>query len=316
MPTGRWHRHAWNNRIQTALLVLSLFGTSVLAGYLLAGPDGFWMALAACAVTLLVEPASARLTLRLYRAQPIDPDAAPGLWRLIGEIAARAELPAVPELYYVPSPIVNAFTVGSRRRSAIALTHGLLEQLPPRELAGVLAHETAHIAHGDLRVMGLADYVSRLTSLFALLGQFLLLFSLPLLVSGSGAINWAGFLLLVFSPHLAMLSQLGLSRVREFDADLKAAALTGDPQGLAAALAHIEGISRSWRNILMPGWGNPEPSWLRTHPETGERIRRLLELASGQDMPGLRQTAAMLPHGFLRERVRPRARWTIGGLWR
>lgn len=315
-----WHRHAWSNRLQTALLVVALVGITVLAGYLLTGPQGVWMALAACAVALLVEPATGGLTLRLYQARPIHPLTAPVLWRLMDDIARRAGLPAAPELYYVPSPIINAFAVGNRRKAAIALTHGLIEQMPLRELAGVLAHETAHIAHGDLRVMGLADYVSRLTSLFALLGQLLILFSLPSLLSGEGAINWPGYLLLVFSPHLATLSQLGLSRVREFDADLTAAALTGDPRGLASALARIESRSRTWRSILLPGWGNPDPSWLRTHPATEERIRRLVELASvSEDAFPWHELGE--PHEGLRRnvfdgRVRRRPRWTIGGMWR
>jgi len=314
MANGDWHRHAWSNRIQTALLVLSLIGITALAGFLLVGPDGLWIALVACVVALLVEPATSRLTLRLYQASPIHPNAAPDLWRLIEEIARRAELPTVPALYYVPSPMINSFAVGNRREAAIALTHGLLEQLPPRELAGVLAHETAHIAHGDLRVMGLADYVSRVTSVFALLGQFLVLISLPALLTGAGSVNWPGFLLLIFSPHLAMLSQLGLSRVREFDADLTAAALTGDPRGLASALARIEGRSRSWRAVLMPGWGNPEPSWLRTHPVTEERIQRLLELAPASEPPGWQEFGTVRPDSL--GNVRQRPRWTIGGLWR
>jgi len=314
--TERWHRHAWSNRIQTALLVLALVGITALAGYLLIGRDGVWMALLGCTVALFLEPATARLTLRLYQARPINPQAAPDLCRMMLAIAQRADLPVVPDLYYVPSPIINAFAVGNRRHAAIALTHGLLEQLPPRELAGVLAHETAHIAHGDLRVMGLADYISRLTSVFALLGQFLILFSLPLLFTGGGSINWPGFLLLIFSPHLAMLSQLGLSRVREFDADLTAAALTGDPRGLASALARIEGHSRSWRTILMPGWGNPEPSWLRTHPSTEERIRRLLELPPS---PGWLDSWEGVTNNYpitFSGRVRRRPRWIVGGLWR
>ena len=314
MSGERWHRHAWNNRIQTVLLVVSLIGITALAGFLLVGRDGIWMALVACVVTLLVEPATARLTLRLYHARRIHPQSAADLYRMMQEIARRAELPTVPELHYIPSPLINAFAVGNRRHPAIALTHGLLEQLPPRELAGVLAHETAHIAHGDLRVMGLADYVTRLTSLFALLGQVLILFSLPLLLSGQGEINWAGFLMLVFSPHLTTLSQLGLSRVREFDADLTAARLTGDPRGLASALAHIERGTNSWRNVLMPGWGNPEPSWLRTHPATDERIRRLLELVPESAPPFWQDFGAVRPDVF--GRIRQRPRWTIGGLWR
>uniref|UniRef100_UPI00123063F1 M48 family metalloprotease n=2 Tax=Acinetobacter baumannii TaxID=470 RepID=UPI00123063F1 len=128
-------------------------------------------------------------------------------------------------------------------------------------------HEIAHIANEDLRVMGLADSISRLTHLLALLGQIMLLFSLPALLWGTVAIQ---------CPALLLLAQLGLSRVREFDADRLTAELTGDPQGLALALAKIERESRAW---LLPGWGNPEPSWLRTHPATTERIQRLRELA-------------------------------------
>ena len=116
--------------------------------------------------------------------------------------------------------------------------------------------------------MGLADSVSRLTSLLAMVGQIAIVFSLPALLAGAVAVNWPGLLLLAASPQLALLAQLGLSRVREFDADRLAAELTGDPQGLASALAKIERVSRSWRAWLRPGWGNPEPSWLRTHPAT------------------------------------------------
>jgi heat shock protein HtpX len=231
-------------------------------------------------------------------------------------LAERAGLPAVPALYYLPSPVINAFTVGSAGSSAIALTDGLLRHLSPREIAGVLAHEVAHIAHGDLRVMGLADFVSRLTSLFSLTGQFLLLVNLPWLLTAEVNINWPALLLLVFSPQLALLAQLRLSRVREFDADLKAAALTGDPKGLAQALAHIEQASRSWRSLLLPGWGNPEPSWLRTHPTTPERIRRLLELVPATPAPTPWLPGSGTVPGFITVPVTRPPRWRIGGLWR
>ncbi|MCG3901304.1 M48 family metalloprotease, partial [Escherichia coli] len=112
--------------------------------------------------------------------------------------------------------------------------------------------------------------------------------------------------------QLALLAQLGLSRVREFDADRLAAELTGDPHGLASALAKIERVSRSWRAWLLPGWGNPEPSWLRTHPATAERIERLLELAPPPAMPPF-PSARFVPEVT----VSPRPpRWRTGGLWR
>lgn len=306
-------RHRWLNRLQTALLVLTLLGIAAVAGSLLLGDGGLWLALAAAGFTLLLEPAAASgLTLRLYGARPLHPDEAPDLWAVLRELAARAGLPAVPVPHYVPSGVVNAFAIGSKHHAAIALTDGLLRSLTPRELTGVLGHEIAHIANEDLRVMGLADSISRLTHLLALLGQLAIVLSLPALLLGVTEVNWPALLLLAVAPQLALLAQLGLSRVREFDADRLAAELTGDPHGLASALAKIERVSRSWRAWLLPGWGNPEPSWLRTHPATAERIERLLELAPPPAMPPF-PSARFVPEVT----VSPRPpRWRTGGLWR
>ncbi|HEJ1636002.1 TPA: M48 family metalloprotease [Pseudomonas aeruginosa] len=306
-------RHRWLNRLQTALLVLTLLGIAAVAGSLLLGDGGLWLALAAAGFTLLLEPAAASgLTLRLYGARPLHPDEAPDLWAVLRELAARAGLPAVPVPHYVPSGVVNAFATGSKHHAAIALTDGLLCSLTPRELTGVLGHEIAHIANEDLRVMGLADSISRLTHLLALLGQLAIVLSLPALLLGVAEVNWPALLLLAVAPQLALLAQLGLSRVREFDADRLAAELTGDPHGLASALAKIERVSRSWRAWLLPGWGNPEPSWLRTHPATAERIERLLELAPPPAMPPF-PSARFVPEVT----VSPRPpRWRTGGLWR
>lgn len=306
-------RHRWHNRLQTVLLVLTLLGIAAVAGSLLLGDGGLWLALAAAGFTLLLEPAAASgLTLRLYGARPLHPDEAPDLWAVLRELAARAGLPTVPVPHYVPSGVVNAFATGSKHHAAIALTDGLLRSLTPRELTGVLGHEIAHIANEDLRVMGLADSISRLTHLLALLGQLAIVLSLPTLLLGVTGVNWPALLLLAVAPQLALLAQLGLSRVREFDADRLAAELTGDPHGLASALAKIERVSRSWRAWLLPGWGNPEPSWLRTHPATAERIERLLELAPPPAMPPF-PSARFDPEVT----VSPRPpRWRTGGLWR
>ena len=171
-------RHRWHNRLQTVLLVLTLLGIAAVAGSLLLGDGGLWLALAAAGFTLLLEPAAASgLTLRLYGARPLHPDEAPDLWAVLRELAARAGLPTVPVPHYVPSGVVNAFATGSKHHAAIALTDGLLRSLTPRELTGVLGHEIAHIANEDLRVMGLADSISRLTHLLALLGQLAIVLS-------------------------------------------------------------------------------------------------------------------------------------------
>lgn len=272
--------HRLSNHVQTFLLVAVLLGIAALAGSLMFGKIGLWLALGAILLALMVEPAAgAALVLRLYRARPLNRSEAPRLWALTEELARRAGLPEPPVLHYVPSAMVNAFATGTRRHSAIAVTDGLLNSLTARQLTGVLAHEIAHIAHNDLRVMGLADYTSRLTSLLAIAGQIAILVSLPALLMGQVTINLWGLLLLVLSPYLALLAQLGLSRVREFNADDTAARLTGDPAGLASALARLERIQRSWRAWLLPGWGNTEPSWLRTHPITAARINRLMAFA-------------------------------------
>lgn len=266
----------WRNAFQSVFLILFLLSLSCFAGYFLSGNGGFWIAFTGCLLVLLIEPmATPYLTLRMYRARPISDRESPELCILISQIAQRAGLKQMPELQYFPAIAASAFAVGNSRKSFIALSDGLLNTLNLREIAGVLAHETAHIARGDLRVMNMADFVSRLTWLLSIFGQILLLLELPILLEGQLGNNLLGLILLVFSPYLAILAQLGLSRVREFDADHEAALLTGDPLGFARALEKIE-LTEGRANYWVPN--NPNPSWLRTHPLTKERVRRLLAL--------------------------------------
>lgn len=314
---NRWQPHQWRNRLQTALLILLLLVISSLAGSFLLGEQGLWLALGGAIFTLFLEPVAAwRMTLRLYQARPIYSFEAPQLWHNVKVLAERAELPTVPELYYIPSSMVNAFAVGHGRNAAIALTDGLFSRLTLRELTGVIGHEIAHIAHGDLMVMGLADYISRLTNIFSVAGQLMLILSLPVLfIEGYAVkINIFSVLLLLFSPQLAALAQLGLSRIREYDADQKSAILTGDPMGLAYALARIEQGNRSWLELLLPGWGNPQPSWLRSHPPTEERIKRLQEYA--MTYAYIRSPIATdVPIGYITNAIQHSPRWRIGGYW-
>ena len=151
-------QHRWLNRLQTGLLVLTLVGIAAAAGRLPFGEGCLWLALFAVAGALLLEPvAASALSLRLYRVRALHPQQAHEMWALLRELPARAGLPATPVPHYVPSAVVNAFATGSKQEASIALTDGLLRSLSPRELAGVLVHEVAHIANEDLRVMGLAD---------------------------------------------------------------------------------------------------------------------------------------------------------------
>ena len=174
---------------------------------------------------------------------------------------------------------MNAFAVGKRDDAVIGVTDGLLRALDLRELTGVLAHEMSHIRNNDVWLMGMADLASRLARMMSLAGAGLLLFSLPIWLQGGGFVSAVLILLLIFSPQLMTLLQLALSRAREFDADLDAAGLTGDPGGLSSALAKLERQQRShWEQILMPGRKMPEASLLRSHPPTKDRLARLASL--------------------------------------
>ncbi len=274
------NRHKLINTLQTILLIGGMSLLLAITAELLFGGDilpwVFWMAVFSLIITVKISP---NLVLRLYHARPLQRSEAEELHLIVEELARRAELPAVPALYIVPTPIMNAFTVGSRYNSAIAVTDGLLRNLTLRELTGVLAHEIGHLVNNDLQVMAVADAVGRLTASLSLTGQVLIVINLPIVLTGQAGIPWTGILLLLFAPTVSSLLQLAVSRVREFDADLEAARITGDPAGLAAALEKMERYERSLlRQIFLPDINNPSPSLLRTHPDTKERIRRLMEI--------------------------------------
>lgn len=273
-------RHRRRNLVQTLLIVAGMVGLLSLIGWLVAGEVGVMMALGGGAASLAFSPRlSPGLVLRLYRARPLAAEQVPALYEVLAAIARRAELPRVPRLYYLPSASLNAIAVGRPAESAIALTDGILRRLDLRELAGVLAHEVSHLANRDLLVMGLGEMVVRLTRLLSTTGLVLLMISLPAFLAEGALPPLLLIGLLVFAPTLGVLLQLALARTREFDADGQAVALTGDPEGLAAALAKLERFQgRRWEEIFLPMGRGQEPSWLRTHPETAERIRRLLEM--------------------------------------
>lgn len=258
------------------------------------------------------------MLLGMYRARRLEPSF-PEARHILQELARRAGLPDAPALYYIPTSAPLAFAVGRRADSAIGVSDGLLRMLTLRELAGVLAHETSHIAHDDLRVMALADVMTRVTTVLSYLGQFVLLLALPLLLLGQPVIAWWAPLALILSPTLSSLLQLALSRTREFNADLGAAELTDDPLALASALAKLERRQGAfWEEILLPGRRIPEPSLLRTHPPTHKRIERLKTFAA--DHPG-RQPRFGIDLGAERAALRalrpvvvtPRLHWH--GLW-
>jgi heat shock protein HtpX len=275
LATLRRNRAA--NLVQSALLLGGMALLLGLAGWIVAGTAGLVAMLVGGIAAMAFAPkAVPALVLRLYGARRLDRSAAPELHDLCGLLAGRAGLPSPPRLYYLPSRIINAFTVGDRGDAAITLSHGLLATLEMRELAAVLAHEVAHLANRDTSIMAIADLATRLTATMGQVGVVMALFNLPLALFGASAVPWTLVLVLVLAPSVSSLMQLALSRNREFAADATAVRLTGDPDGLAAALARIERVQGAWwERLLLPGRRVPDPSLLRTHPPTAERIARL-----------------------------------------
>jgi heat shock protein HtpX len=216
--------------------------------------------------------------------------------------------------------MMSAFATGSREDAAIVLSDGLLRRLERRELVGVLAHELAHVANGDIQVMTFADTLSRITSMLALAGQILLILSIPALLLGLETLPLGALLVLLAAPTLSALAQLALSRNREYEADRTAAELSGDPLGLAAALDKLErSQGRVWEQLMLPGRNLPDPSLLRTHPPTARRIERLVQLVPPAE---LTRRVVALPLvdpdellALLSDHAHRAPRWHINGLW-
>lgn len=276
--------HKLLNIIQSLALVLFLAGLMSYVAYIIAGESLAWMTFSMVIILFLANPMIApHVILRMYRAQSLTPQQVPALFQLVNMLARRAGLKSMPRLFYVPSNVLNAFAIGSVHDSAIAISSGILHRLSFDELAGILGHEITHIRNNDIRVMTFADIAGRMTKILSLLGQFLVFINLPLLLFANAHLNWFPLIILILAPLFSDLLQLGLSRIREYDADLGSAILLSDGRPLASALAKLEHYEHNYLGgMFIPVQKIPEPSLLRTHPPLQERIKRLMEFHTDQ----------------------------------
>ena len=253
--------------------------------------------------------------LSILGAQPLPRWAAPRLHEMLDVLAELTGLAQRPSLYYVASPTVNAFVVGRGEETAVAVTDGLLRLLNARQVAGVLAHEVSHLHHNDASIMRFSDLLARLTQWMAWIGLVSIILTLPLTLSSGLLEPLLVSSVLMLLPILASLLQLAMSRSREYDADLDAAALTRDPEGLAQALILLElSEGRIWERILVGRAAPPDPLLLRTHPPTTERVRRLRALEAGGSSQTDTASRSAAPIGYppvahLPPRHRPSIRW-------
>lgn len=281
-------RHGLLNMVQTWLLVGGSLALFVVCAWLFFGSNGIVFALAFGGISLLMASrVSPQLVLRVYRAVPVTRSQFPAGHAILDQLSERAGLQHRPGLYVLPSQMVNAFAVGRIANSAICMTDQLIRSLTKRELAGVMAHEISHIVNEDIKVMSIADMVSRFTSILSTLGLITFFLNLPAILTGAiTSVPWPAIALLVASPSIGGLLQLALSRTREYDADLGAVMLTGDPDGLASALVKLDAAQgRHWEGMVLPGGRYPDPSLLRTHPRIEDRLARLAALKHGGKAP-------------------------------
>lgn len=277
-----------HNYLQSAFLLAGMLGLLSLVGWLLAGPEGIgWFFIAGAFIFISAPRVTPAYILRLHRAQALRPADAPQLYEMVRLMANRAGMKTVPALYYVPTDNINAFTTGLNKNAAIALSDGMLRQLNTRELSGVLAHEISHISSNDLLVMMIADVISRLTSIMAFAGYVLIWIYIPLFFFSGEKAPWLLLIVLMTAPTFSVLMQLALSRAHEFNADVKAAKLTGDPLGLASALEKIDSFQGSWiKRVFSPSQRMHDPVFFRTHPLMTDRVNRLKQLANTMRVSG------------------------------
>ena len=305
------------NFIHTLALFLCMGVILSLLGFILAGVDGIlWAAVLGVLILVISPNISPSFIFSMYGGRLLSVNDAPGLYQITQELAARADLPVPPALYYLPSQIMNAFSVGTSANPAIGLSDTLLNTLTMREIIAVLAHEISHIQHNDVRVMTYADILNRITSTLSLTGFLLIFLNLPLYFLGLVTISWFALAVLIVAPSMMSFLQLSLSRMREFDADRQAVLLTGDPEGLAMALTKLEAHESSIFDMLFGRVHRASiPSSLRTHPETEARIKRLLSLKepSKQALKYSNHDRFSVPVHY-QELIR-KPRWHLGGFW-
>lgn len=279
------------NLFRTGLLIAALTALFMAVGYWIGGPQGMVIALiVAAAMNLFTYWSADRLVLSMYGAREVDDTQAPGLLRIVRELAGRAGLP-MPRVYLIDSDQPNAFATGRNpQHAAVAVTRGLMQRLPEHEVAGVLAHELAHVKHYDTLTMTIT---ATLAGAIGMLANFLFFFgggrgderNNPLGLVG-------GLLIMLLAPLAATLVQLAISRTREYAADQGGAEITGQPIWLAQALAHIHDSAAHIPNeeaehnpatahlfIINPLSGAHLDSLFSTHPPVEDRIARLTAMA-------------------------------------
>jgi heat shock protein HtpX len=275
---------------RTALLLAGLTALFMGVGFLIGGKSGAMIALVVAAgMNLFTYWNSDRMVLSRYGAHEVDRTSAPDLYQLVAELAGRAGLP-MPRVFLIDEAQPNAFATGRNpQNAAVAVSVGLMQQLSREELAGVIAHELAHIRNHDTLLMTITATIAGAISMIAQFGMFF--GGHRDNNQGPGII--ASIVMMIAAPFAAMLVQMAISRTREYAADNLGARICGNPMSLASALSRIENAAQQIPNIeaernpatahmfiINPLTGQGMDNLFSTHPSTENRIAALQALAA------------------------------------
>ncbi len=280
------------NTFRTGLLLAALTGLFMAVGYLLGGQGGIFIAFAiAAGMNIFTYWNADKMVLRMQGAQQIDRSVAPEFYDMIARLSKNAGLP-MPKVYLMDNPQPNAFATGRNpENAAVAATTGLLKVLSPAEIAGVMAHELAHVKNRDTLIMTMT---ATLAGAVSMLANFGFLFGSRDRNSPLGPLG--GIVLMILAPLAATIVQLAVSRTREYVADRGGAEISGDPAALASALYKIENAAHRTVNeaaeanpamahlfIINPLSGQRMDNLFSTHPATENRVAELERMATGMD---------------------------------
>jgi heat shock protein HtpX len=280
----------FGNWFKTGLLMAAIVALFGAVGLALGGAQGMLLALLiGGAMNVFAWWNSDSIVLRMYNAREVDAHSEPRFYRMVAELAQRAQLP-MPRVYIIDEAQPNAFATGrDPEHAAVAATTGIMQILSERELRGVMAHELAHVKHRDTLISTLSATVAGAISMLANFGM---------LFAGNNREGRGhpalSILVMVLAPIAAMLIQMAISRSREYGADAGGAEISGDPEALASALRKIEAYARgtpmdvaeehpetAQMMIINPLSGGGIGGLFRTHPDTEERVARLLAMTRG-----------------------------------
>jgi len=285
------------NWIKTAVLMAGITGLFGAVGAAIGGQQGMLLALGfALLSNFFAYWFSDRMVLKMYNAREVDEASAPQFYRMVQDLARRAELP-MPRVYLIDEDAPNAFATGRNpQHAAVAATTGILRVLSAAELRGVMAHELAHVKHRDILISTVS---ATMAGAISALANFAMFFG-GRDSEGRPSNPIASIAVAMLAPLAAMLIQMAISRSREFEADRLGAEIADDPAALASALDKIHRFAQgipieaaerhpetAQMMIMNPLSGGGLRGLFSTHPATEERVDRLMKMAAAR--PGMRR---------------------------